>query len=408
MTTHSRQRIVVVGGGIAGVATCAALRGGGFDGELVLLDAGAFPHDRPPLSKQYLSGEKDDEAIALQSAQWYEKQDIQLRTRTRVSRIDPDTMIVHTESGDLGAERIVLAMGGQAARPPLPGADDDRVHVLRDIEDARRLRDCLRPGVRALVVGAGLIGAEVASTLVDLGSTVTLVDPVDLPLAGAVGAHLAAWMHGVHRARGIETRCAGVERFDATSDGLVATLTDGSEPVVADIVILGVGMVPNDRLASEAGLDVDRGVIVDDCQQTSHAGIYAVGDVARRRGSDGLLLPRVEHWEAAQHDAARVAAHMLGHQPPPAGAAWFWTDRHGRHIEVVGSLAGPHELVWRGSAGDRPFAVFALDGSRMVGALAVDDTKIARAARRLIDQRIRVDRAALADPAYEPRKLLKR
>lgn len=408
MTTASGERIVVVGAGIGGVATCAALRSGGFDGDLVLLDAGAFPHDRPPLSKQYLSGEKDDEAIALQPAEWYEKQGIQLRPRTQVTSIDADAMIVRTETGDLGADRIVLAMGGRAARPPIPGADDDRVHVLRDIEDAKRLRDAVRPGVRALVVGAGLIGAEVASTLVDLGSTVTLVDPVDLPLAGAVGAELAAWMHDAHRARGVETRCAGVERLETTADGLVATLTDGSEPVVADVVILGVGMVPNDQLASEAGLDVDRGVIVDECQQTSHAGIYAVGDVARRRGGDGLLRPRVEHWEAAQHDAARVAAHVLGQQPPSAGAAWFWSDRHGRHVEVVGSMAGADELVWRGSVGDEPFAVFALDDSRVVGALAVDDTLVVRAARRLIDQRIAVDRAALADPSVPPRKLLKR
>jgi len=401
-------RIVVIGGGIGGVAVCAALRGGGFAGELVLVDAGEFPYDRPPLSKAYLAGEKDDKAIALQPPEWYDLQHVQLVNRTRVLRVDPDIMTVHTDNRDFRADRIVLAMGGRAARPPIPGADDDRVHVLRDLEDAQRLRDLLRQGTRVLVVGAGLIGAEVASTLVDLGAAVTLVDAVERPLEAVVGTELATWMHAAHVPRGIEVRQAGVERLEPTDSGVVATLTDGSTPVVADAVVLGVGMVPSDDIARTAGLDVDRGVIVDEHQETSHRGIYAVGDVARQRGTGGSLLHRAEHWEAAQDDAARVAAHVLGKEAPASRASWFWTDRHGHHVEVVGTLAGDPELVWRGSAGEEPFAVFAVEGGRVVGAFAVDDTKVVRAARRLIDQRIEVDRGALADQSLDPRKLIKR
>jgi NADPH-dependent 2,4-dienoyl-CoA reductase/sulfur reductase-like enzyme len=400
-------RVVVVGGGIAGVSTVAALRAGGFDGAVTLVDAGELPYDRPPLSKEYLSGARDLKQIALQPTEWYDTHAVSLLTRTTVSELRPDEgRVLLAGGGVLPADRVVLATGGRAARPPIPGADSPRVHVLRTVEDADRLRDGLVPDARLLVVGAGLIGAEVASTAVDLGCHVVLVDPVAPPLAAAVGHDVAHWLHDQHRARGIEVLQAGVESFTESGDGLMARFGDGHAPRSFDHVLLGVGMVPETRLATDAGLEVDRGVVVDPGHVTSNPAVLAVGDPARVR-RDGMLLPRTEHWEAAQHDGQRAAATILGLAPPAGTAAWFWTDRHHRHVEAVGHMGSAIGTVVRGAFGDPSFSVFGLDGDRVVAAVAVDDPMAVRAARRLIDRGIAVDPQRLADPATDLRRLVR-
>ncbi|MGN9842626.1 NAD(P)/FAD-dependent oxidoreductase [Nonomuraea sp. H19] len=398
------MRVVVVGGGIAGVSTVAALRAGGFDGDLTLVDAGELPYDRPPLSKEYLAGGKDLKQIALQPPHWYDEQRVRLINQSTVTALRPAHGAVELTGGLLlRADRVVLATGGGAARPPIPGGDGERVHVLRTADDADRLRAALTPGARVLVVGAGLIGAEVASTAVDLGCEVVLTDPVAKPLAAALGGELAAWLHELHARRGIVTLRAGVESFAETPDGIEVRFTGGFEPSRAfDAAVLGVGMVPVTALAAAAGLEAERGVVVDDLQVTSNPAVLAVGDAARtRRG------PRAEHWEAAQHDGARAAAAILGTRPPAPTAPWFWTDRHGRHVEVVGAMGAAGRVVVRGSFDDPAFSVFGLRGGLVVAAAAVDDSSAARAARRMIDRRVPVHPRRLADPSVNLRALLR-
>ncbi|HJQ45107.1 MAG TPA: FAD-dependent oxidoreductase [Amycolatopsis sp.] len=385
-------RVVVVGGGIAGVSTAAALRAGGFDGALTLVDAGELPYDRPPLSKEFLSGEKDLPTIALQPESWYDEQSVRLVNRTTVIALRPGDGTVELSDGSLvPADRVVLATGGRAARPPIPGADSPRVHVLRTAEDAHRLREALVPGATVLVVGAGLIGAEVASTALGLGCDVTLADPACPPLTAALGDEVAAWLHSVHAEHGVKTVDSGVSTLDDCD---------------ADVVVLGLGMVPETTLAEAAGLEVDRGIVVDTGQVTSNPATLAVGDPARTR-REGVLLPRTEHWEAAQLDGRRAAATILGTPPPAATAPWFWTDRHGLHVEAVGDLHSAATTILRGQLGTPPFAVFGLRERQVVAAVAVNDPLSARAARRLIDRAVDVEPDRLADPATDLRKLLR-
>ena len=403
----SVKNIVVVGGGIAGVSTVGALRAGGFDGDVTLVDAGEFPYDRPPLSKEYLCGKSDFKQLALQSPEWYDQNDVRLRNFTTVTAVRPADGGIELSDGTVArADRVVLATGGRAARPPIPGADSDRVHLLRTCVDADRLRDKLGPAARVLVVGAGLIGAEVASTAVDLGCDVVLVDPVPIPLAGAVGTDVATWLHCQHGVRGVSTVTAGVRSLRATPTGIEATLTDESCPRSFDVVVLGVGMVPETELAEAAGLEVDRGIVVDEYQRTSNPAVLAVGDPTRlRRG--GVLQPRAEHWDAAQRDGARAAAAILSAPTPADTAAWFWTDRHGHHVEAVGRMADAERTVTRGVFGGDSFACFGLRGDTVVGAVAVDDANAVRAARRMIDRSLPIDPARLADTSVELRKLLR-
>lgn len=399
--------VVIVGGGIAGVSTAAALRKGGFHGDITLVDAGEFPYDRPPLSKDFLSGAKDIKQIALQPAHWYDDQRVRLVNGTSVVALRPAEGTVELAGGRrLPADRVVLATGGAAARPPIPGIDSSRVHVLRTAEDADRLRLSLATGARLLVVGAGLIGAEVASTAVRLGCEVTLVDPVAAPLTAALGPELAVWLHELHARNRVTTARAAVESFTDRDGGIEAKFTGVPAPRLYDAVVLGVGMVPNTALAQDAGLEVDRGIVVDPSQVTSNPAVLAVGDPARTR-QDGVLLPRTEHWEAAQHDGARAAATLLGAPPPEPTAPWFWTDRHGHHVEAVGHLHEATETVLRGSFDDPAFSLFGLRDGFVVAAAAVDDPSAVRAARRMIDRRLPADPARLADPGVILRALLR-
>ncbi|MEU5095243.1 FAD-dependent oxidoreductase [Streptomyces sp. NPDC020996] len=401
------ERVVIVGGGIAGVSTAGALRAGGFDGDVTIVDPGEFPYDRPPLSKDFLLGVKNTEQIALQPPQWYDDQRVRLVNRTAVTALHPAEGKVELSDGAvLPADRVVLATGGAAARPPIPGIGSERVHVLRTAEDADRLRPALAPGADILVVGAGLIGAEVASTALRLGCEVTLVDPVAVPLNAALGPDLAAWLHGLHARHGITAVQAGVEAFADRGERIEARLAGESAARSYDAVVLGVGMVPHTELAERAGLEVDRGIVVDAGQVTSHPAVLAVGDPARTR-HDGVLLPRTEHWEAARHDGARAAATLLGAEAPAPTAPWFWTDRHGRHVEAVGHMDAAESTVVRGGFDDPSFAVFGLRDGFVVAAAAVDDSTAVRAARRMIDRRVPADAGKLADPAVNLRSLMR-
>lgn len=402
-------RIVVVGGGVAGVATVAALRAGGYDGELTLVERGGLPYDRPPLSKDYLSGARDLARLALHPLEWYHQQHIELICRTDVVAIAPHPRSVGLELSDgrhLTADQVVLATGGRASLPPITGLPEvdaaGLLHRLRDVEHADRLRAALTPGAGLLVVGGGLIGAEVASTALSLGCRVTLVDPLDPPFAAA-GLPMATWLHAEHGRRGVDVRTTAVDSLTVEAETVLARLADGST-VRSDAVLIGVGMTATTELAEAAGIQTDRGVLVDSGRRTSHPRVLAVGDTARRHDR-----PPAEHWEAAQRDGECAAASLLQRAAPDHGAGWWWTDRHDVHVEGVGTMRedDDHAVVVRGDLSRPPFSTFTLHGGRVVGAVAVDDPNAVRAARRLIDRGISVDADQLTDTTVDLRALLK-
>lgn len=397
--------VVIVGGGIAGVSTAMALRAGGYAGPVVLVDRAGLPYDRPPLSKGYLSGDLDAAQLHLQPAQWYADHDVAVVGEAEAVDLALDPAAVTLSDGRiLRAEWIVLATGGTARRPALPGGASPRVHVLRERADADRLRAVLVPGARLLVVGGGLLGSEVASAARARGVDVVLADPLDPPHAAALGPDLAAWLHTEHAARGVRTLATSLVALEDSDGGIDAELANGERLRGLDAVLVAVGMVPETTLARRAGLAVDDGILVDVAQETSHPRILAVGDSSRVRGQ-----ARAEHWDAARLAGQRAAATILGQAPPPSTAPWFWSDRHGRHVEVVGELgAAPgRAVVTRGIPGPGPFSVWTLERGRIVGAASVDDPVAARAARRLVDRRVAVDPARLADPGSDLRALLR-
>lgn len=396
--------VTIVGGGMAGFTTAKELRSRGFEGALTIIDPAGVPYDRPPLSKDYLLGRRSADEILLSPADWFAGQDIRI-VPGRAAALDADADTVELEDGSVvTADRVVLATGGTARRLSIPGGDLDSLLYLRTREDADRLRSLLAPGTRLAIIGAGLIGAETASSAKELGADVVLIDPVDPPLVPAVGPELARRLHDMHAERGIRMVTGIPAAITVDADGHHLEMNSG-EVIDADVVLVGIGIVPDTGLAVAAGLETDNGTIVDESQRTTHPNVYAVGDAARTRLPDGTLLRRAEHWEHAMNSGATAAAALLGQEPPRHGAAWFWSDRHGVHLEGVGSMVGDGTTIIREKDGV-PSVVFRLDAEGyLLGCAAVDGGLTVRAARRIIDRRILVDPEKLADPSADLKKL---
>jgi NADPH-dependent 2,4-dienoyl-CoA reductase/sulfur reductase-like enzyme len=401
-------RVVIVGGGLAGFSAAEQLRALGHQQAITIVDSEPGLYDRPPLSKELFDDGFDLDRLAFTTDGKLAEARIEVRTGSVATAIDPDAASVTLDSGEvIPAETILIATGGRARRLTIPGADSALVHVLRTLGDALSLRNAVRPGQRAVVVGGGLIGAEVASSLLNAGAAVTVVDPSPLPMAGILGETVATQLHDLHRLNGVEVRVGlptSIEAIDSTGDAVHVVLDTG-ERVVAELVVVGIGIVPNDELARAAGIEVDDGVLVDDDYRTSASTVYATGDVARRRGSGPTPLRREEHWEAAQLNGQAAATSMLGLPRAQRGAPWFWSDRHGVHFEMVGRLVGSGTVVLRDSGGHP--STFLVDDGLLVGAASIDDPNVVRAARRIIDQRIPVTPDELSDPSVSLRAMLK-
>ena len=371
----SLRSVVVVGAGLAGVTVCSGLRDRGYDGELVLLsDEAVEPYDRPPLSKELLLGEHQE--IRLRDSAFYRDNAIDLRLSCAAVDLSPaESSVALAGGGSVRGDAVVLATGGRPRRLPVPGGEQG--HVLRTIEDALRLREFLRPGARIVVVGGGLIGAEVASAAVAHGCQVVVTDPDPLPLAAAVGPYVSRWLVDEQIRAGVRVISAGVVEIGA--EGRSVRVSDGTV-LDADAAVTGVGIEPGTTLAAAAGLEVANGIMVDAAQRTSNPAVFAVGDAARVRDA-----PRVEHWDAAIQAGYAVAAALLGEPAPVRTAPWWWTDRHGHHVEVTGVVPKGHEPQLLGEPSEARFiAYWANDDGTLLAAVAVNQGRRSRIVRRLV------------------------
>lgn len=399
------DHIAVIGGGVAGVSAVRELRHRGFAGSVTLIDGERHPYDRPPLSKDFLLGKAGEEDLALAKSEWYQQASIEMRLGSRAVGIRPDGTVELADGTTVSADAVILTLGATARS--FPGVQHPSVHVLRTMDDARRLKLRLRSGSRLAIVGGGLIGAEVASSASSLGVQVDLVDPVDPPLAPAFGDDIATALHSMHTAAGIEVHASGVEAIEPCEDTVVVRLSNGTR-LTADDVLIGIGSEPVTDLAEAAGLEVDGGIIVDSRMRTSNPRIFAAGDAVRVRGDDGTLLRRKEHWEAAKFGGQAAAASVLEQDYAAAPADWFWSDRHGVHVEGVGSMTEPGTIVlrpYRDGAEKGAQMAFNISGTTLLGATAIDGGTAIRAARRLIEKNVAVSADDLADPTFDLKKL---
>lgn len=398
---QTEEHVLIIGGGVAGVTTATTLRRGGYAGKITIVDSGEILHDRPPLTKEFLANPADLRALQLLPDETAAELQIEVRTRTEATSLDLRTLTVTLSDGsELDADWIVIATGGLAAVPVAFEVDSERVHVIRELMDAQRLSERLHDRSKIAIMGAGLVGAELASTLSGLNHEVWLIDPEPMPLASNVGERLAVWLHAQHSQNGVTVIEAAVKEIARRSEGAAVRLDNDSE-IDVDLVVIAVGMEPNTALASRSGLDVDRAIRVSATQQTSAERVLAVGDASLAAGA------LIGHWDAAKESGERAAATILGRDLPAPSAPWFWSDRGDLHLDVVGRLADADEVVVRGNFGEPPFSMFGLSGSRLVAFVGIDEARLVRPVRRAIDAGLAVEAAALTDPATNLRKLLK-
>jgi 3-phenylpropionate/trans-cinnamate dioxygenase ferredoxin reductase component len=333
--------VTVVGASLAGLRTVQGLREHGFTGRITLVgDELHYPYDRPPLSKQVLAGTWPPERVVLADYHVLRDLDVDVRVGHRAVSLDADAGRVDLDDGTIvEADRVVVATG---ARPrSLPGTDGiDGVHVLRTLDDCDALRRRVidaGAGARVVVVGAGFIGSEVASTCAGLGCAVTVVEALDTPLEPALGRRIGAACGALHGRHGVDLRTGtGVTAIHADR---TVELTDGSS-VAADVVVVGIGVVPNVEWLDGSGLTIDNGVVCDAALFAADR-VVAVGDLARWRwrhhGDDELV--RIEHWEVASQMGSAAARHLLagrGAAPDFDPVPYFWSDQYGIRIQVLG------------------------------------------------------------------------
>jgi 3-phenylpropionate/trans-cinnamate dioxygenase ferredoxin reductase subunit len=389
------QRIAIVGAGQAASVATRTLRRRGFDGSIVVLgDEPDRPYQRPPLSKEYLSN-GDESSLWLLPEEWTRAQDVEVRTDAAVSRIDARSGAVVLEDGSsVATDAVLLATGGRPRR--LPGVEGPKVHYLRTRADADALRPALGPGARVLIVGAGFIGAEVASTARSLGAVVTVVEAAGVPLERVLGAQLGSVCAGLQRDAGVDLRL-GVAVTGVREEGDHVVVETSEGPLVGDVAVVAVGIVPNQQVGEASGLAVGNGILVDEFCRTSVPNVYAAGDVANQLNPLTGTRLRVEHFDNASKQAAVAANHMMGRESRSADPHWFWSDQFDVNLQCVGHPSVEDDMVVRGDVEARDFTAFFLQDGKVRAAFAVNRGEDVTIARELITHGASVPPAVLAD-----------
>jgi 3-phenylpropionate/trans-cinnamate dioxygenase ferredoxin reductase subunit len=397
---------VIVGGGLAGAKAAETLRNTGFDGEVVLFGSEPErPYERPPLSKGYLLGKEDRDKAFVHSADWYPDHDVDLRTGVTVAMIDPAAHLVTFGGGTVGYDKLLLTTGASARRIDIPGAGLGNVCYLRTLPESEKLRAAFTQEAHVVIVGAGWIGLEAAAAARIAGSSVTIVEPQPGALYGALGPELGGKFADLHRSHGVEFRFGeSAAEFLAAGPGsgqVGSVVTTGGTRLPADVVVVGIGAVPNDGIAKSAGLEVNHGVVTDSSLRTSDPDIFAAGDVA------SSYLPllgrhlRMDHWSNALNGGKAAALSMLGKQIEYNRVPYFYSDQYDLGMECAGlPLPGTYDqVVYRGDADALEFIAFWLKEGRLVAGMNVNVWDVNDDIQGLIRSANPLDPIRLSDPA---------
>lgn len=399
------RAFVIVGASLAGGTAAATLRDEGFDGRVVLIgEEPLAPYERPPLSKEYLRGETSEPAY-IRPPGWWEQNEVEARFGERAERIDTADRSVSLASGErIQFDSLLIATGSRNRRMPIAGIDLPGVLDLRRVADADRIKVAAKNSGRAVLVGAGFIGCEVAASLRQLGVDVTVVEFFETPLYRVVGPDIGRVLEGLHRDHGCTfTFGEAVERLEG--DGrFEAVVTKGGTRIEGDFAVVGVGVEPVTDVVEGTEISVDNGISVDATLEANVPGVFAAGDVARH--DHPVFGPiRVEHFDNAIKMGEAAARNMLGRAEVFDDAHWFWSDQYDANIQMAGFVTEWDDMVVRGSMEERRFAAFLLKEGRLLSTFSMNWPRDVRRSMPLIKARIRPDGKQLADPEFDLRKL---
>ena len=403
------DKFVIIGAGQAAGRAAEAMRTQGFDGSVTIIGDEPYPpYERPPLSKQVLIGDEEPPSTYVHPSAYYDEHQIELKLGVSAEAIDRAAKSVSLSDGTtLDYTKLLIATGSQLRRLSLPGSDLPGIHYLRGIDDSLAVRATLSADAKVVVVGGGYIGLEVAVAARKRGCQVTVIEMMDQVLNRATAPEIGAVFEAMHRGHGADIRTSTPVTGFEGDDHVRRVLCGDSEPVDADVVIVGIGILPNDELAAAAGLATDNGIIVDQHGRTEDPDIYAAGDVTNHPNAILGRRIRLESWQNAQNQAITAAKTMCGGEETYAQVPWFWSDQYDVNLQIIGMPETWSEVVIRGDTDALTFTAFYLSDGCVVGANAVNSPRDIPIARQMIQRKAKVDSAAIANPDVSLRKLLK-
>lgn len=414
MSDSTQAGIVIIGAGQAGVQTAESLRAGGYQGSITLLgDEPHGPYHRPPLSKAWLAGEMDGAQLVMRAPEMLARKNIELRTEVKVAAIDRAAkQVLLVDGSALPYSGLVLATGSTPRSLPLPGGNAAGVHALRSRDDAdaisARLALCAERQLPVVVIGGGFIGLEVAATARKKGLEVTVLEAAPRLLGRVLAPALSDWYAALHRSHGVKLVFdARIAALETGADGAVSgvRLADGSL-LPAGLVVVGIGVNANDGLAQAAGLECERGIVVDACCRSSDPAIVAAGDCTARRLADGSLI-RLESVQNATEQGKSAAAALLGQERPFTATPWFWSDQYDKKLQMAGLSGGADQWAVRGDMAGASFSVYHFRANQLIAVDSVNAAKDHLQARKLLDAGISPTPEQATDSGFDLGGLLK-
>jgi 3-phenylpropionate/trans-cinnamate dioxygenase ferredoxin reductase component len=388
--------VVIVGGGQAGFQTASSLRSEGYDGPIKLIcEEPHVPYQRPPLSKAFVLGKQDETRLLLRPESFYQDHDIRLLTGVKVVRIDRPATVIQTFSGErIPYDTLVLALGARNRTLSVPGAELEGICYLRTLVEAVELKQRLEIARQVVVIGGGFIGLEIAASARTLGKPVAVLEMFPRLMARVVAPVVSEFFRAAHAARGVEVRLSALVReIRGAAGGVKEVILGDGSAIPADMVVVGIGVIPNVELAREAGLDVaggpphgigPHGISVDEFLRTSDPRIFAIGDCAEYHNTFAGERVRLESVQNAVDQAVCVARTIAGKPEPYHSVPWFWSDQFDLRLQMVGLPAGHDRLVVRGSPEAGKFSVFYFTDGRLCAVDSVNRPADHMAARKIL------------------------
>ena len=410
MDLSDAQSVVIIGAGQAAAQACQSLRMGGYEGALTLIgDEAALPYQRPPLSKAYMKGELPEERLYFKPEAWYEDNDIEVKLGVTAEAIDrQNRLVLLKDGGSVAYDALILATGSRPRALPVEGADLEHVYDLRSLTDVEQIRPQMVEGRKLVIIGAGYIGLEAAAVARQMGLEVSVVEMAERVLARVTSPLMSAFFETEHAAQGVKI-LTGVrlERLKGEGGAVKAAVLANGDELPADIVLVGIGIVPNVELAEAAGIACKNGIVTDRDARTNDPRLFATGDCAQRLLVHYGRQGRLESVHNAIEQGKLAAAAILGKPRPAEDCPWFWSDQYDLKLQIAGLSEGYDEIVVRGEPEARKFAAFYLKSGKLIAADAINSAPEFMVAKKLIMSGASVAPEQLSDTSISMKEIAK-